>query len=1359
MSEQQTSQTPTRPVRGRRRRRLGWGVLLLALAVLLASPFLIVRIASVRESLLRAGAGRLGLGPDERLRIGRVERFDPLHLSLADVAFETRDSLDWQPVTSVDRVRLKWSARSLLAGALGLSSLEVDSLRVWLPRAAAMRAARADPSPPVRRRTGGFDLPRFSIDRLRLSGLELIDQEGSRVRGDLLLAEIVSSPAAATGEVVSGALIEPRSDLEARFRDGRLFVRRGELIELRGLQVSTHASRLELRARKDLTDPEIPLRLDLTAVDLRPPLLDRVLPAFIEPAAGDSLTGSVELWFGRGHWLGDLSLAGHLAGEELAGLNALVEFSSDTMQVSNLWLEGGMGEISGRVIWDRVGGSLAVTVGPSRIDPLSPWLPWLHDLPHDGRAFGLSGEVTVRPREGRPTLIAGRCALTEAAPWGIETRVLRLRGSLETGRVLWIDAIDAELLAGRLHAEGAWTFDERDLDVRVVFDSVALGGLPEAWNRGLSGSLSGRLDLGGPHGDPELTGLVTGRRLKWSEWHADSLWIPQLRLRPGTLRGTGTIELAGVRRGAQGPAGRLSLLLAREQGSLAAVGRLRHPLLDAEVSASIDPQGSASLRRLVATSPQLGAWSLEHPVHLRWSPDSLISDTLRLASQGSRVDAALCWARTAGHIDGALRVDCFDLARLNGWLAGADSLRGRCDLQLSLEGGLGAPLLTLDVAGDEVEWGAIDLGRCRLQLAWLDSTLVLGPIEMHSAAHHLRVPQILMAPGATVTDWLQAAPDTSRSPAAFGRGRVAHLLESPWVGLIEVLEIDLAAYSGPLGFLPAVGEAGDGTITYLNVAGRRVPLRMVAAWDLGPGVAQRRLSGTLRGRLTFEGTPHRPALRAVLRVPELRFAQVPLGALVLNVAYHDSLARIEEFRLVRDDHTTWARGFYPVHFSLGPPAVDPVAAPVRVSAEIDQLDLALLSGLTRWLPDASGTLSGQVTLEGTGDDPQLRGTLSLSGGGLRIPGRSERIYEVEALLAIGPEGLRIRSLDARSGRRGTIAAVGVFRSSEDFDFSAVAEHVHIFEQGRYDILATGDLSAYTAPDPAGEIRPHLDGTIEVEVGTITQDFSSRDPASSFGQSNRWIIDLDVETAGNIRVSQVNTRAELGAGELQLVYQWPYWNASGSLDIVGGTYRLLNNVFVIQSGTVEFRDTGRGPDLTIAIDAETAVTVAGVEDAPSAVVTVEVQVYGKPEALEISLSSAPPLSEEEIVELLSIGRFSGTGTRFKAAAEETQWILLNTMVDRIEASLIEQSPFFSRVGIAAGTSGEDPLRVTVRPVMTSAVMVNYSQDLTFDPARELSMHYRLQRGFYLRAGIARDREGPDAFSEEYSLDLRYRFEYE
>ena len=316
------------------------GGLLLLLILLVVSPFLIVRLGSVRESLLRAGGERLGLGPDERLRVGRVERFDPLHVSLAEVAFETRDSLGWQPVTSAKRVRLVWSARRLLSGALGVRSFEVDSLRIWLPRLAALGPAGGVEESPPEQGGGGLALPRLSVDRLAFRGMGLIDASGLRVAGDLELAEVVSAGETATGEVVAGRLRAPSEQLEARFRDGRLFVQRDRLIELRGLQVAAEDSRFVVRVRKDLSNPETPMRLNLAADLIGPALLERLLPAFLQPEVGDSLSGTVELWFGRGHWLGDASLAGRLVGEEVAGISGLVELGPDTLRVNNLWLAG-----------------------------------------------------------------------------------------------------------------------------------------------------------------------------------------------------------------------------------------------------------------------------------------------------------------------------------------------------------------------------------------------------------------------------------------------------------------------------------------------------------------------------------------------------------------------------------------------------------------------------------------------------------------------------------------------------------------------------------------------------------------------------------------------------------------------------------------------------------------------------------------------------------------------------------------------------------------------------------------------------------------------------------------------------------
>jgi len=63
------------------------------------------------------------------------------------------------------------------------------------------------------------------------------------------------------------------------------------------------------------------------------------------------------------------------------------------------------------------------------------------------------------------------------------------------------------------------------------------------------------------------------------------------------------------------------------------------------------------------------------------------------------------------------------------------------------------------------------------------------------------------------------------------------------------------------------------------------------------------------------------------------------------------------------------------------------------------------------------------------------------------------------------------------------------------------------------------------------------------------------------------------------------------------------------------------------------------------------------------------------------------------------------------------------------------------------------------MISRGITGDYSQELSLDPAWDFSLHYRLSRILYLRAGVANDPERAGPFIDEYSLDLKFRFEYE
>jgi len=1337
--EQQTgSPRPRRPSRG----FIALLAILVVLALLAVAPFQLVRLAPVRERLLALGLVRAGSGERLRLTVARVARFTPVHLVLEGIDLEARDANGaWAEVTRADRLDISWSARDLLSGRLGVRSLTVDSLSVSLDRLALLSEPRG-PQPSARRPFAAPRLPAITVHALALRGFALSDSAGPVARGDLALADLVLAQQSWSGSVVHGALEGPRARLFAEVDGGRLRLREASRLEIEDLRVASAGSRGRMSARADLADSTAALAIDLALDRLGETLLARVIPAAWPPAAGDSLTGTASLRLRPGRLEADVRLKGRLRGEALREASARVTVDTTGVRVRDLVLDAEVGAFEGDAAWDERGRSGEADVRWRGCDPASAWLPWLAEVPHGSARF--DGRARVRLEAPSPTEIAveGECEVSGAAPWSVATRVVRASGRLESARGARIEAFDARLPAGRVEAGGSLAWDGRECDLSVVIDGVEVGALAFARRAGLAGIVTGRAHMGGTIEDPVVEGEVHATQVTFGEVSAGDVSGERLLIWPLDLRGAGYVEARDI--GGAGPltGARVSVEFARWSAELIASAHVSHPEIEADLDLGVDPdEGSLRIERADLSGPRAGVWRLDRPFHLSRKADAWVSDSLVLSSDGTRLAAAVNWKGAGEGFSAGAFVRDLDLARLSTWFSGVDSLRGEAHVRVSAGGRWPDPRLECDLRCTEVGWGRLALGDCAAHAVWRDSALVAGPIELRGPSHEIRVPEI----------YLSAERPLAKIAGAPGLG------DAPWTGRIEIARVDLGTFSGLLG-LPVASIAGAGAPRPLDVGGRTVPLEIIVPWEERPAGEAEPLSGALRGNVVLEGTPRSPIVRLGAEVPDLRFARSPLGRLRVELAYRDSLVSVDRLDLSHEGRTTWGRGEYPFLLSFAPPTARPAGGAARLSAEIHELDLALVSALTRWVPDASGLLSGEVSIEGTGIAPRLSGALVLENGGLRIPERSERIHAITAHLTLGPEGLRIRSLEGRSGSQGTVSAVGTFRGPEDFDFSAVVERARVFEEGNYEFLASGDLNAFTARDPVtGRSRPHLNGTVEVLEGTLTQDLAARPPSGGPGTEVPWLIDLDVEVPGTIRLSQVNTKAEIGEGSLHVGFRWPYWNLSGTLQVLGGTYRLLNNVFDIRSGTVEFRDTGAGPDLTLDITAETRVTLVDQTDGVGEEVTVEVQVQGKPEELTVSLSSSPPLSEEEIVELLSVGRFSRTG-RFEAASE-TQWIVLNTMVDRIESSLLAQSPLFSRVGIVAGSSGEEPLKVTLRPVVTPAFLVHYSQDLALDPERELSMNYRLSRGFYLRAGVARDRASSGAFSEEYSLDLRCRIEYE
>lgn len=318
--------------------------------------------------------------------------------------------------------------------------------------------------------------------------------------------------------------------------------------------------------------------------------------------------------------------------------------------------------------------------------------------------------------------------------------------------------------------------------------------------------------------------------------------------------------------------------------------------------------------------------------------------------------------------------------------------------------------------------------------------------------------------------------------------------------------------------------------------------------------------------------------------------------------------------------------------------------------DLASVALDALEPLRAYRGEIGGALEGQGRITGPWNDPDLLGELSLREGRLRLPGLPGTLYDARLSLVGDESGLRLTELWGRMGR-GTVAASGEVKLLADG-----APHVNLalaFQRLRYaevrDLSLEGDgRLALTGP----LTRARLSGEIEITRGAYDRPFdwtrlvlARLSPGVVEEQrAFAWnpALDLALTMPGNFWVRNSLLSAELsGSGRLTGSLTSPTF--SGRADVVRGAFQLDFARFQFERASALFEESRPFVPFLLA---------SGVARAGGYVV--RAQFSGEPSDLAMSWSSNPPLSEEEIVRLLSTGSVGrDEGENWSAGAA---WIL-------------------------------------------------------------------------------------------------------
>lgn len=218
------------------RRRSGWlwlaaAAAALLLALVVVSPFYLVRIGALRGwAINRTGITSL-LAGQQRLRVHRVAHFGLRSVRLEDVRIERLQDGAWDTWARIGLLEASWQPADFLARRIHVTRLAVDSLRVDVPlmpspvlapppeknaEQAAQATAKALNLPPIQ-------CPRFTLDHVlvqaahgrRLTGsVEIRDlrHENGKVSGRLHSSEWKAWPEslslALEGGLLTGTLVQ-----------------------------------------------------------------------------------------------------------------------------------------------------------------------------------------------------------------------------------------------------------------------------------------------------------------------------------------------------------------------------------------------------------------------------------------------------------------------------------------------------------------------------------------------------------------------------------------------------------------------------------------------------------------------------------------------------------------------------------------------------------------------------------------------------------------------------------------------------------------------------------------------------------------------------------------------------------------------------------------------------------------------------------------------------------------------------------------------------------------------------------------------------------------------------------------------
>lgn len=415
-----------------------------------------------------------------------------------------------------------------------------------------------------------------------------------------------------------------------------------------------------------------------------------------------------------------------------------------------------------------------------------------------------------------------------------------------------------------------------------------------------------------------------------------------------------------------------------------------------------------------------------------------------------------------------------------------------------------------------------------------------------------------------------------------------------------------------------------------------------------------------------------------------------------------------------------------------------------------------LGVLSTFNPDlvASGRSEISASLHGAADNPELSGRMEITDGSFFLRDVPNGIDKAQGVILFDRNRATIEKLTGQTGG-GTFdlkGFVSLTRGELLYRLQAIVSQVRTrYPEG---VSTTFDADVSLTGSTTSSL---LTGTVTVQrsgfnprgdIGSIFREPNRPAPASVTG--NKFLrgmqFDVRVRSSANAFFQSSFTQETQIEADLRLRGSPAKPIVLGSLKANAGEVEFFGNRYTITRGELLFYNTAV---IQPALDFDVETRIRGV--------TVYINVNGPLDRINVTYRSEPPLSTNEIVALLTVGRTPGSLSgvpqsstfQYGNVLEQSSSTLLGGALSGALSSRMEKFFGVSRVKIDPGVTsleGTYQSRLTVEQSVSKDVTVTFSTNLAKTQQQVISAEWNLSKAWSMV--LTRDDNG--AFSVEFRV---------